>query len=118
MFPPGSPYSRSHKETHEGNASQQKRDQKLGEDSPLSEYRAQNEALSLPDPGVQRQMCSFIGYIDLQTESEAVELNEVNKWRLNAAKCSLLPANLGQFPLLSNEVNRSVCVSFITPRKG
>lgn len=108
----------SQKETHEENAPQEKMEGKLEEDSPLSEYRAQNEALSLPDPEGQRQMRGFMDYIDLQTESEAVGLNEVNKWRLNAAKCSLPPPNLGEFPLLSNEVNRSVCVSFSNKVRG
>lgn len=79
MSPTGSPHSHPQKETHEENAPQQKRDQKFGDDSQLSEYRAPDEALSLPDPGFQRQMHGFMDYIDLQAESEAVELNEVNK---------------------------------------
>lgn len=65
-------------------------------------------------PGRLRDVWCFVVYFDLQTEMEAVGLNEVNKRRLNAAKCSLPPPNLGEFPLFSNEVNRSVWASFLT----
>lgn len=56
-------------------------------------------------------------YVDLQDEGEAAGLNEANERRLNAAKCSLPPPNLGEFPLFSNEVNRSVWASFLTSRR-
>lgn len=61
-------------------------------------------------------MHRFVVYFDLWTGKEAVGLNEVSKQSLTAAKCSFPPTNLGEFPLFSNEVNRSVWASFLPSR--